>query len=281
MKPGRFILSAVFCSLMLLCVYDRAPAQLLVDESSYDFVGSPAATPFVREQMRFTRVREARNNAEHAIRRLYRERRIKYPAAEVYLRVFKTERTLEVWVRPENRDQFELLTAYRICALAGGVGPKRREGDEQVPEGFYNIDMFNPSSSYHLSLRINYPNARDQAANSRAEDLGGDIFIHGGCRSEGCLAITDDGIDELYWIALTARAAGQQQIPVHIFPARFGPSWDARPRKGLTHFDVNVMSFWKSLKPGYYYFEQHRRVPVMTVDARGRYHLSETLSAQR
>lgn len=281
MKPGRFILSAVSCSLMVLCTYDKALAQLLVDESDYDFVGSPAAAPFVREQLRFNRVREARSNAEHAIKRLYRERGIKYPAAEVYLRVFKVERTLEVWVRAEGRDRFELLKSYRICALAGGVGPKRREGDEQVPEGFYNIDMFNPASSYHLSLRINYPNARDQAANSRRLDLGGDIFIHGGCRSEGCLAITDEGIDELYWMALTARAAGQQLIPVHIFPARFGPSWDSRPRKGLMHRDINVMSFWRSLKPGYYYFERHGRVPMMTVDARGRYRLSETLSANR
>ncbi len=280
MKPGRFILATVSCSLMLLCAYDRASAQLLVDESSYDFVGSPAAAPFVREQLSFTRVREARSNAERSIKRLYRERRIRYPAAEVYVRVFKTERTMEVWVRSQDRDRFELLKAYRICAMAGGVGPKKRRGDQQVPEGFYNISTFNPKSSYHLSLRINYPNQRDEAANFRGLDLGGDIFIHGGCRSEGCLAMTDEGIDELYWIALTARGMGQHQIPVHIFPARFGPSWDSRPRKGLVHRDVNIMSFWKSLKPGYYYFERHRRVPQMMVDARGRYRLSEQLASR-
>lgn len=266
---------------LLLAVCGQAHAQLLVAEGSYPSVGSSAAPPFVREQLGFTRVREARNTAELAIKQLYRERRIRYPAAEVYVRVFKVERTLEVWVRAENRDRFELLKAYRICALAGGVGPKRRAGDQQVPEGFYTIDMFNPSSTYHLSMRINYPNERDQAANSRGLNLGGDIFIHGGCRSEGCLAMTDEGINELYWMALTARAMGQQQIPVHIFPARFGPSWDARPRKGLVQRDVNVMSFWKSLKPGYYYFERHRRVPPMTADARGRYRLSETASANR
>jgi murein L,D-transpeptidase YafK len=278
MKPGRFILSAVSGGLLLLCACDRAFAQMLVDEGNYDFVGSPAAAPFVREQLRFTRVREARSNAERSIKRLYRERGIRYPAAEVYVRVFKTERTMEVWVRPQDRDRFELLKAYRICAMAGGVGPKKRRGDQQVPEGFYNISTFNPASSYHLSLRINYPNQRDEAANFRGLDLGGDIYIHGGCRSEGCLAMTDEGIDELYWIALTARGMGQQQIPVHIFPARFGPSWDSRPRKGLMHRDINIMSFWKSLKPGYYYFERHRRVPYMMVDSRGRYRLSEQLA---
>jgi murein L,D-transpeptidase YafK len=281
MKPARFIKSAASCCVLILAVCGCASAQLSAEEGTYDFVGSTAETSFVREQLRFTRVREARSSAEEAIRQAYRARRIGYPAAEVYVRVFKLERTLEVWVRPQGKGRFELLKSYRICALAGGVGPKRRQGDEQVPEGFYNIDLFNPSSSYHLSMRIDYPNERDRAANSRGLNLGGDIFIHGGCRSEGCLAITDDGIEELYWMGVTARAMGQAKIPVHIFPARFGPSWDARPRKGLAHRDVSVMSFWRSLKPGYYYFERHRRVPDMTVDSRGRYRLNDAPLANR
>jgi murein L,D-transpeptidase YafK len=277
MKPGRFILSAVLGCAVLIPANSRASAQLSVDEGRFESVASTPTASFLREQLSFTRVRTARPTAERAIRQAYRERGIRYPAAEVYVRAFKLQRTLEVWVRPVDHDRFVLLKAYRICALAGGVGPKRRQGDEQVPEGFYNIDLFNPSSAYHLSLRINYPNERDRLANSRGLNLGGDIFIHGGCRSEGCLAITNEGIDELYWMAVTARALGQHQIPVHIFPGRFGPSWDSRPRKGLVHRDINVMSFWKSLKPAYYYFERHRRVPPMTVDARGRYRLDENM----
>ncbi len=280
MKPAWFITRACALCVLLLSTYSNAQAQLSVDDVKFDLAGAGGSAPFVQEQLRFTRVRDARTNTERSIRRLYRERNIRYPAAEVYLRVFKLERTLEVWVRAADSERFELLKSYRICALAGAVGPKRREGDQQVPEGFYNIDLFNPSSSYHLSMRIDYPNRRDASAN-RGLKLGGDIFIHGGCRSEGCLAITDEGIKEVYWIGLTARGLGQQKIPVHIFPARFGPSWDSRPRNGLAHRDVNVLDFWKSMKPGYYYFERHRRVPPMKVDARGRYRLNEIVSADR
>ena len=132
--------------------------------------------------------------------------------------MFKQERELELWVLPANGDRFELLRTYEICKLAGMLGPKRKQGDRQVPEGFYAIDLFNPVSAYHLSLRINYPNHRDRLV-AKSGKLGGDIFIHGGCKSVGCIAITDDAIEELYWIAVQARGRHQRSIPVHIFPS--------------------------------------------------------------
>lgn len=91
-----------------------------------------------------------------------------------------------------------------MLAASGGPGPKLREGDLQVPEGVYRLTAFNPNSSYHLSLRVDYPNAEDRAAEDRAvarsdrrTSLGGDIFIHGKAVSIGCLAIGDPGIEEL------------------------------------------------------------------------------------
>jgi murein L,D-transpeptidase YafK len=281
MKPERFIWTAITSCIILIVGGDTASAQLSADVGVSEFVASPVATPFVKQQLRHSRVREARESTELEIKRLFRQRGIKYPAAEVYLRVFKAERSLELWVRSPDKSEFELLKTYRICALAGAVGPKRREGDRQVPEGFYNVDLFNPSSSYHLSMRIDYPNKRDVVANTKRLHLGGDIFIHGGCKSEGCLAITDEGINEVYWVGLLARARGQLSIPVHIFPARFGPSWDARGNRRLVHADPSVKQFWKTLKPGYYYFERFKRIPPVTVDGRGQYRLTEMLSAQR
>lgn len=281
MKPGRFISTTVACCALLLLGQAPAFAQRTDDITTEDMAGSSFTAPFVREQLQYSRVREARHNMEPRIKRLFRESGIRYPAAEMYVRVFKRERTLELWVRSPGRHQFELLKAYRICALAGGLGPKRKEGDQQVPEGFYNIDMFNPSSTYHLSVRIDYPNQRDQFANSGNLSLGSDIFIHGGCRSEGCLAITDEGISELYLVALMARAAGQERIPVHIFPARFGSSWDARNATRLKHADRSVVTFWKTLKPAYYYFERHRRIPAVGFDSRGNYRLVQSLFAER
>ena len=82
------------------------------------------------------------------------------------------------------------------------IGPKLREGDKQVPEGFYRIELLNPNSRYHLSLRVNYPNAVDiERAGRDGRDLsmlGGDIMIHGGAESVGCIAIGDPGIEELF-----------------------------------------------------------------------------------
>jgi murein L,D-transpeptidase YafK len=92
------------------------------------------------------------------------------------------------------------LRSYPVLAASGTAGPKRREGDLQVPEGIYRLTTFNPNSSYHLSVRVDYPNADDRAA-ARAENrtaLGGDIYIHGKAVSIGCLALGDAAIEELY-----------------------------------------------------------------------------------
>ena len=98
------------------------------------------------------------------------------------------------------------VRSWPVLTASGGPGPKLREGDRQVPEGVYSVDQLNPNSAYHLSLRLNYPNAFDRAhaATDGRERLGGDIFIHGKDVSIGCLAIGDDAIEELFWLAGTA-----------------------------------------------------------------------------
>jgi murein L,D-transpeptidase YafK len=230
----------------------------------------PTETSFALEQLRHERVREARLQSRFAIKRLFHEQGIAYPAAEIFLRIFKRERTLELWVRSADADRFALLKTYDICAMAGSLGPKRRQGDSQTPEGFYHISWFNPQSEYHLSLHIDYPNRRDRASGLEGVSLGGDIFIHGGCSSEGCLAITDAGIRELYWLSVEARAGGQMRIPVHIFPARLETQDFEILQRTFGH-RPDLGRFWATLKPGYDYFEQHRRLPAVGVDARGEY----------
>ena len=77
---------------------------------------------------------------------------LKWPANYIYIRSFKYDSQLEVWVKNEMSDPFKLFKTYKVCALAGTLGPKRMEGDYQVPEGFYYINEFNPKSNYYLSL---------------------------------------------------------------------------------------------------------------------------------
>ena len=233
----------------------------------------PTASDFALSQLQNQRVLDARIATRFNIKRLFEERGIRYPAAEVFIRIFKRERTLEVWVRPEDNDAFQLLKNYDICALAGELGPKRQQGDSQVPEGFYAIDFFNPESDYHLSLHVDYPNVKDRGAGADGINLGGDIYIHGGCNSDGCLALTDEGIMELYWLSVEARAAGQQRIPVHIFPARLATDELQRLQRAFDD-EPELGVFWATLQPGYEFFEQNRRIPAIMVDRNGDYVLT-------
>ena len=232
----------------------------------------PTQTSFAQSQLRYDRVRDARIEARYAVKRLFRERGIHYPAGEIFLRIFKRERQLELWVRAASGEPFALLKTYQICALAGQLGPKRRQGDEQVPEGFYYIDSFNPQSDYHLSLHLDYPN-RSDALLGNGTALGGDIYIHGGCNSAGCLALTDDGIKEVYWLSVEARGTGQTRIPVHIFPARLTDEELPRLAQAFRSTPA-IVNFWRTLKPGFDYFERERRVPRMVVTGRGGYQLA-------
>jgi murein L,D-transpeptidase YafK len=283
MKPRTHFWSGVaYCALLLLGATTEANAQslhLVSAEATVESRGALSAadyaiaeSAFAQAQLRHSRVRRAQLNARPRVNRLFQQRNIRHPAAEVFVRVFKRDRELEVWVRPLDSSRFQLLKTYGICALAGKPGPKRRQGDEQVPEGFYTIDLFNPQSSYHLSMRVDYPNASDRAA-SRGGRLGGDIYIHGDCVSEGCLAMTDEGIEDLYWLGIEAHAMGQTNIPIHIFPARLTDA-EMVQMKDVFSDQPELIEFWRTLKPGYDYFEKHQRLPQVLVDAGGDYRLA-------
>ena len=111
----------------------------------------------------------------------------------------KQERVLDIYARGSG-GELAFIRRYPVLGASGTAGPKLREGDCQVPEGVYTIDELNPNSRFHLSLRVGYPNVFDRA---RAKEdgrsgLGGDIMIHGGSSSEGCLAIGDKAVEELF-----------------------------------------------------------------------------------
>lgn len=228
-----------------------------------------APVSFIAHQLAFARVAEARDSAEESLRALFVDKGVAYPARELFFRVFKHEREFEVWARSHPDAPFTLIRTYPVCSLPGQLGPKRRLGDLQVPEGFYYIDHFNPRSEFHLSLRVSYPNTADRMRRG-ALSLGGDIFIHGGCATVGCVPIEDRNIREVYWLAVQATEAGQRLIPVHIFPARLD---DSRLRWLADTFDPepDLLAFWHNLARGYAFFERTRRVPWITVAENGEY----------
>lgn len=273
MPIGRELLAGavLVCTLPVAATAQQDGGYGIAD-ASVGALADPLHGEFARKQLRHPRVLRARIDARFGIKQLYRERGLPYPAAEIFIRVFKRERMLELWARPRETNRFLLLKSYPICALAGVVGPKRRQGDNQTPEGFYAIDEFNPASEYLLSLHVNYPNASDRVLSNR-QAPGGSIFIHGGCKTRGCIAVEDEAIKELYWIAVEARSGGQQRIPVHIFPARMT---ETELDRLATTFEGHaaLIAFWENLQPGYEFFERTRTLPAMSVDARGRYVLN-------
>jgi len=143
-----------------------------------------------------------------------------YPPAELAYVSFKDVRRLEVYGRMSAADPWTFVRDYPILAASGVLGPKLREGDQQVPEGIYDAEALNPNSKFHLSIRLSYPNAFDRrmAQSDARTQLGGDIMIHGGAASIGCLAIGNDGAEDLF--VLTA-LVGKERVRIVVSPTDF------------------------------------------------------------
>ena len=164
----------------------------------------------------------------------------------ILIRTFKKEAEFEIW-KQQADGQYTLLKTYPMCRWSGQLGPKVREGDRQVPEGFYTITpgQMNPNSAYYLSFNVGYPNAYDRAHGYS----GGSIMVHGACSSAGCFSMTDEQIAEIYAVAREAFGGGQRAIQMQSLPFRMTPENLAKHR-----FDPN-MKFWKDLKEGSDQFE--------------------------
>lgn len=217
-----------------------------------------------------SRVGAARAKHAAEIERLFASKKVPYPPRTVLLRVLKDDDQVELWVEPAKGKPFVHLKDYAICARSGELGPKRMEGDGQVPEGFYEITGLNPQSAYHLALRVGYPNEADRLRN-KPNRLGGDIMIHGNCVTIGCIPLRDEPIEELYLIAQDTKLAGGT-IHAHIFPARMDDTtWPKL--EAHAHSDAALRDFWLSLRPGYLWFDQKHTLPRISVDPKGLYTL--------
>ncbi len=173
---------------------------------------------------------------------------------------FKRERNygiLEVWIK--DRGHYRLFKSYPVIKRSGELGPKFKEGDRQVPEGFYTIafDRLNFKSRFHLAMNIGYPNAFDRAHHR----TGSYIMVHGSNRSIGCLAMGDSQIEEIFTLSEKALKKGKRVIPIHIFPFRLTKENLDLARE----FYPEHMAFWQMLKPAYDKFERQHRVAKITI----------------
>lgn len=212
---------------------------------------------------RASRVVAARQQRGAQVKQLFADKGVPYPAPAVFVRIFKREDQLELWAGKRG-EPLILIKSYPVCAKSGELGPKRRLGDLQVPEGFYRISQFNPVSNFHLSLRVSYPNGSDTVLSDRKHP-GGDIFIHGSCVTIGCVPIEDGPIEELFIALLDSQRAGNRELPVHIFPTRLDDDGMAFLQKEASATGQHL-EFWKNLRPGYDAFERTHQVPRVSVD---------------
>lgn len=229
---------------------------------------------FIEYQKAFPRPTEAMQRKEDTLQKQFEAQKLIWPAKYMYIRSFKYDSQLEVWVKNELKDQFKLFKTYKVCALAGTLGPKRMEGDYQVPEGFYYINEFNPKSTYYLSLGINYPNASDKILSDSLRP-GSAIYIHGSCVTVGCIPIRDEQIDELYVLAAHAKDEGQDFIPVHIFPVRFNKEKSVKYLDNLTKDDPVLKKFAARMEDAFDYFEKYKQLPIVMIDDKGNYNIND------
>ncbi len=210
------------------------------------------------------------NKKEDSLKKEFEKKGLQWPAKYVYIRSFKYDAQLEVWVKGDAKEQFKLFKTYRVCMQSGTMGPKRFQGDYQVPEGFYYINEFNPNSNYHLSLGLNYPNASDRILSDSLRP-GGEIYIHGSCVSIGCIPLTDDQIEELYIIASYAKANGQDFIPVHVFPVKYSVKKSMDYLNTTTKKNLQLQQFALQLREAYDKFEDKKQIPIILINKKGQY----------
>lgn len=185
--------------------------------------------------------------------------------APVFIRIFKQERALEVWLLDSKTQKFSHFKSYKIAAMSGKLGPKRKEGDLQAPEGFYAVGkrQMNPQSRFHLSFNLGYPNRYDRYH----KRTGSALMIHGNRVSIGCFAMTDYYIEEIYTLCEAALQHGQPFFRVHSFPFQLNDELLEQHREHSSY------PFWKNLQPGYLWFEKHKSPPNVEV-VEGSYHFS-------
>jgi murein L,D-transpeptidase YafK len=171
------------------------------------------------------------------------------------IRIFKQESELELWMLREGR--FELFATYPICFWSGRLGPKLREGDRQAPEGLYSVglEQLYEKGRRPRSFDIGFPNAFDRAF----ARTGSYIFVHGGCTSIGCFAMTNPAMDEIYALSERALREGQDRIEVHAFPFRMTEANLAAHAESPWH------GFWLNLKEAYDAFERTRVPPRVAI----------------
>lgn len=201
---------------------------------------SPSQGRTARNKTVADRLAEFGEAARHRVQPNFERAGVSYPPRQLTLIGLKAERSVQVYASDASGRQ-KYVWAYSILAASGESGPKLREGDKQVPEGIYRIESLNPNSAFHVSLRVSYPNEFDrfQAKADGRKNLGGDIMIHGGAASVGCIAVGDQAAEDFFVLAADVGIGNITVIlaPVDFREGKTVPTGEALPAWSKVLYD--------------------------------------------
>lgn len=222
---------------------------------------------FLDEQLQFTRVNAAYKEKKPIIVENLTSMDIALNNVNVMIKAYKYEQIVKIYVQSKSEKVWRVYKIFPFNCTSGDLGPKRKEGDYQIPEGYYHINHFNPYSNFHLSLGVSYPNKADKIKSPYAKK-GGAIYMHGGCASIGCIPIENEPIKEVYILAVFAKNNGQNTIPIQIFPFDYTEEkFDSAIELYPEHKD-----FWTSIYEIEKKFEESMILPKVGINSKGDYY---------
>lgn len=227
---------------------------------------------FIDDQLRYSRVKEAYQEKKPIITNKLASMDLSVDKIEVMIKAYKYEQVVKLFVRSNSKAKSEskwrVYKSFPFCSFSGDLGPKRQQGDFQIPEGYYHIMHFNPYSSFHLSLGVSYPNKADKIK-SDALDKGGAIYMHGDCVTIGCIPIQDDPIKEVYVLSMLGKNNGQSKVPLHIFPFEYSPQKMESAKKNYPQH----AEFWENLYSVEKKFDETKIPPRVGIKGNGDYYV--------
>lgn len=222
---------------------------------------------FLDEQLRYKRVRTAYTEKKPIIQERLEEMDLSLNNVNVMIKAYKNEQIVRVYVKKSSEKMWDVYKEFPFCSFSGDLGPKRMEGDFQIPEGYYYVNHFNPASNFLLSLGVSYPNKADRIK-STASRKGGAIYMHGNCVTIGCIPIQDEPIKELYILSVLGKNNGQSKVPIHIFPFEYThTTMSLAVRKYPEHKD-----FWENIYDIERKFDSTKVPPKVGINSVGDYY---------
>jgi predicted outer membrane repeat protein len=222
---------------------------------------------FLDEQLRYKRVRTAHTEKKPIITERLGEMDISLNNVNVMIKAYKLEQIVKIYVKSADEEVWEVYKEFPFCSFSGDLGPKREEGDYQIPEGYYTVNHFNPYSNFYLSMGVSYPNKADRIK-STASRKGGAIYMHGDCVTIGCIPIQDEPIKEVYILSVFGKDNGQSAIPIHIFPFEYSHKTMALASKSYPEH----MSFWENIFEVERRFDSTKVLPKVGINSKGDYY---------